>query len=70
MREDLKKVLKKDLQELQSKVISCQTMTPSAKGMAGMILFKVENDLELNQSEKVFANDLILYFDYKERTIQ
>lgn len=57
-RMDLKSGLKLDLDILKAQVITCRAMTPAAKGMAGMILFKVENNITLDSTEQRFYEEL------------
>lgn len=51
------------LQNLQSKIIHCKSMMPAAKGLAGMILFKIENNIALDITEEKFYEELHLFFE-------
>jgi hypothetical protein len=45
----------------QQMIINNRFMTPAAKGLAGMILFKVEHKLELDTQEEKFLEELHLF---------
>jgi hypothetical protein len=49
------------IRELQSEIISNRMMLPNAKSMAGMILFKIENNLTLDNKEEKFYEELQLF---------
>lgn len=44
--------------ELYKRIIKNRNMLPEAKGRAGMILFKMQNDIPLNNSEEKFFFEL------------
>lgn len=49
------------LSDLKTKLVKCRTMTPAAKGLAGMILFKLENNISLDNTEQKFFDELYVF---------
>lgn len=47
-----------DFNTLKSQIIKSRSMTPVAKGWAGLILFKVENKITLEPAELRFYEEL------------
>lgn len=53
-----------DTQELERMISKNRMMTPSAKGLAGMILFKIDNDIPLDSKEEQFFEGLQTFLKY------
>lgn len=50
-----------NINELKRLIIHSKSITPQAKGFLGIILFKIENKINLDSEEKSFLDDMISF---------
>lgn len=52
-----------DISELKRLIIHNKAIMPEAKGLMGIILFKLENKLELDEEERCLLDDMVSYLN-------
>jgi hypothetical protein len=51
------------IEDLKKLIIKNRSIMPEVKGTLGIILFKIENKLELDQDEKQLFNEIVTYLN-------
>lgn len=51
------------LEDLKKLIIKNRSIMPEVKGTLGIILFKIENKMELDQDEKQLFNEIVTYLN-------
>jgi methyl coenzyme M reductase subunit C len=51
------------IEDLKKLIIKNRSIMPEVKGTLGIILFKIENKMELDQDEKQLFNEIVRYLN-------
>lgn len=57
------KISTDELITLRNLALKNKYMTPQAKGAVGIIIFKIENELPLEEDEERFLNELMVFLN-------